>query len=192
MIDAFRELDLPRRPGHPESEIKTAFLERAKTLHPDRQTGDAKKFESLRAAYDLLKNPATRLRHLITLETGQSPKTAPPTGHFELFSAVCQIVEQTRTALPEATRASNSLARSLAAVQLAKLIKAASEIASRLDVMEQNLSSRLADLDASWPQLEAAATLASDFAFTAKCRHQLSECLFELNDSLRGMRQGNT
>lgn len=191
MTDAFEELGLPRRAGLAGSDIKASFLERAKSLHPDNQTGDSKKFESLRVAYDLLRDPATRLRHLITLETGLPPNSSPPTGHFELFSSVCQVAEQTRIYLSEVSRASSPLARSLAAVALSKSHKAASDIAAQIADIEQSLTSQLAGLDAEWPQHEVAAALASEFAFIAKCRHQISECLFELNASLRGIRDEN-
>ncbi len=101
---------------------------------------------------------------------------------------VCQIAEQTRTRLSGSSRASNPLARSLAAMQLSETLKSASNLATRISDIEHDLASRLADLDASWPQHDAAAEVASEFAFFAKCRHQISECLFELNDALRGIR----
>lgn len=188
VTDAFEELGLPRRVLLDVTTLKASFLERAKVAHPDTASGDAAKFESLREAYEILKEPATRLRHLIELETAQSPAKNPPTGNFDLFSAVCKTVEQTRTRVSEASRASGPLARSLAAVQLAALQKSACAIATEINQAEQILADCLAKLDASWPQYEAAAELASDFAFTAKCQNQIGECLFEINNALRGLR----
>lgn len=45
-----------------DSQIKTAFREKSKLLHPDRNKGKHadKEYDELKKAYDILKNPRTR------------------------------------------------------------------------------------------------------------------------------------
>ena len=51
--DAIRRLQLEH--DFSESDLKTAYLEKAKQFHPDNSTDDGEKFNQIKEAYQLLK-----------------------------------------------------------------------------------------------------------------------------------------
>ena len=55
-LDALRALELDSDAG--EAEIKSAHRRLAKLHHPDREGGDAAKFQAVQAAYDILRRAA--------------------------------------------------------------------------------------------------------------------------------------
>jgi DnaJ-class molecular chaperone len=63
MTDPYRVLNVPR--GADQATIKQAYRKLAKTLHPDRNPGNARaeqRFKEVSQAYDLLSDPAKRAR----------------------------------------------------------------------------------------------------------------------------------
>src|SRR6185295_4491387 len=81
MIDHFALLNEPRRPWLDPELLKAKFLTLSSKLHPDRtnNTSEAEKsivterYSALNAAYDCLREPKRRLRHLLELERGAKP-----------------------------------------------------------------------------------------------------------------------
>ena len=81
MTDYFALLGLARRPWLEEEAIKNKFLELARQTHPDYVLGGsgerqpaASRSAEINAAYSCLREPNTRLRHLLELENGARPK----------------------------------------------------------------------------------------------------------------------
>jgi Fe-S protein assembly co-chaperone HscB len=78
MTDCFALLDEPRRPWLDADALKQKFLALSATLHPDRlhNASEAEKraaqqsFTELNSAYNCLREPRTRLQHLLELELG--------------------------------------------------------------------------------------------------------------------------
>lgn len=81
MTDLFALLGEPRRPWLDPEELKTRFLNLTAPVHPDRfhHCGQAereeahRRFTELNAAYQCLREPRDRLRHLLELERGSRP-----------------------------------------------------------------------------------------------------------------------
>jgi len=81
MTDRFALLGQPRRPWLDEEQLKKQFLALSAEAHPDRRhsaTPEEKAaatqcFTGLNAAYNCLKEPRERVRHLVELELGRKP-----------------------------------------------------------------------------------------------------------------------
>ncbi|MEQ1861266.1 MAG: DnaJ domain-containing protein [Chthoniobacteraceae bacterium] len=76
MNDAFARLGLARHPWIEADEVRAAFHRLAATNHPDR-AGSTADFSELTRAYEILRDPASRLRHFLAIE---QPDRAPDAG----------------------------------------------------------------------------------------------------------------
>ena len=81
MTDYFALLGEPRQPWLDADELKSKFFALSSSVHPDRahalpdkekQAAHAR-YTELNAAYNCLREPKERLRHLIELQTGRKP-----------------------------------------------------------------------------------------------------------------------
>lgn len=100
MTDAFELLTEPRRPWPDLASLKSRFLTQTGQVHPDRVHGASEderaaanaRYAELNAAYNRLREPKDRLRHLYELETGGAPKDIQriPPGTMDLFVDVGQ------------------------------------------------------------------------------------------------------
>jgi DnaJ-domain-containing protein 1 len=100
MTDYFALLDEPRRPWLDPEFLKEKFLARSAVVHPDRvhnlgkaeQASAQEQYVQLNAAYNCLREPKTRLRHLLELELGAVPKDVQqvPPDLMELFMEISQ------------------------------------------------------------------------------------------------------
>ncbi|MCI0744734.1 MAG: DnaJ domain-containing protein [Verrucomicrobia subdivision 3 bacterium] len=81
MIDYFALLNEPRRPWLDEEELKSKFFALSSGVHPDRahtlaeteKRAANERYADLNAAYQCLRDPKQRLRHLLELATGEPP-----------------------------------------------------------------------------------------------------------------------
>lgn len=82
MTDCFALLGEPRRPWSDPEALKSKFLSLSSGIHPDRSHGAGtaeqnaaqERFTLLHAAYQCLREPRDRLKHLVELETGRRPE----------------------------------------------------------------------------------------------------------------------
>lgn len=98
MTDHFALLQTPRRPWLDSDSLKQSFFTRSAALHPDRihDAAAAEKlaanehYAALNAAYQCLREPCARLRHLLELELGAKPSdlTQVPEDLMDLFFAI--------------------------------------------------------------------------------------------------------
>ncbi len=185
MTDAFAVLGLMRRPALNEDQLTASYLGLAQSLHPDSPGGEAEKFAEVKKAFDLLKDPARRLRHLVELETGEPLKQVAPTVADALFSAVCATTETSRSVLAKAAASKSPLVQALMVGDLGKAISKTESLLLAVAQSQRMQSEELMRLDSEWPKYSEAATLAANMGFLAKCRHQLDESLFELTQVMR-------
>lgn len=75
------------------NEIKKAYRKLSKILHPDKKTGDQKKFIELQNAYDILSDEVTRKKYDETGDVGSSGVPLTAAGRNLLLSVWEQIVE---------------------------------------------------------------------------------------------------
>lgn len=70
-MNPYAELDVPADADAPT--IKRAYRKKASKHHPDKEGGDKEKFQLVKAAYELLEDPARRKRYDETGETNNQP-----------------------------------------------------------------------------------------------------------------------
>jgi DnaJ-domain-containing protein 1 len=160
MTDYFALLDEPRRPWLDSEALKEKFFTRSTTVHPDRvhNLGKAEKasaqeeYVRLNAAYNCLREPKTRLRHLLELELGAVPKDVQqvPADLMELFMETNQACRSADALIAENSTATSPLLK-------VQLFERCQEEADTLRVLLQKITAgtdrllgRLKQLDEEW------------------------------------------
>lgn len=92
MTDAFAIMGFPRSPWLDPDEVRAAFQRLAACAHPDR-SGSTADFSTLSNAYTILREPASRLRHFLSLEAPGLPTAAMPQDLVEWFPRVAQALK---------------------------------------------------------------------------------------------------
>ncbi|MGC3957642.1 MAG: hypothetical protein QM813_06745 [Verrucomicrobiota bacterium] len=119
MTDNFALLNEPRRPWLDAEALKAKFFARSAAAHPDRvhQSSEADKlaatqsYTELNAAYNCLRDPRHRLRHLLELELGAKPSdlTNIPDDLMELFFSLGKVFREVDALLVEKAKATSPL-----------------------------------------------------------------------------------
>jgi len=119
MTDHFALLNEPRRPWLDTDSLKQRFLALSAEVHPDRvhQASEADKlaanrrYTELNAAYNCLREPRERLRHLLELELGNKPSdlTNVPNDLMELFFSVGKLLREVDAFVAEKGKATSPL-----------------------------------------------------------------------------------
>jgi molecular chaperone HscB len=163
MTDHFAALDEPRRPWLDAEALKAKFLALTAQVHPDRwhtaseaaRASAHDRYTALNAAYQCLRDPKQRLRHLLELETGARPAVVQqvPEATMELFLEVGRVCREVDTLLAERARITSPLLK----VQFFEAAQAATE---KLAALQRVLNAQLQALDLAlkeWNALWAAA-----------------------------------
>ncbi len=119
MLDHFALLSTPRRPWLNLDSLKRNFFTLSAEIHPDRiHTAEAaekhtanKRSAELNAAYQCLREPRERLRHLLELELGAKPSdlTQVPEDLMDLFFAIGKEFRAVDALLVEKSEATSPL-----------------------------------------------------------------------------------
>ena len=197
MTDYFALLDQPRRPWLDEEQVKKEFLTRSADTHPDRvhsATPEEKavatqRFTALNAAFNCLKEPRNRLRHLVELELGRKPgdlKHVPS----ELADAFMQIAAACRTTerlVAERAQIHSPLLQAGFFERVQPHLETLEKLQRLVADLHLRALDRLQGLDAAWqdstthttvlPQLEE---LAQMLGFHGRWRAQLQEAQLRL------------
>jgi DnaJ-domain-containing protein 1 len=164
MSDYFLLLGEPRRPWLDSELLKQKFLTLSADAHPDRVHSAApsekdaaqQRYTALNAAYNCLKDPKDRLRHLLELESGAKPKDIQtiPSDLMDFFMEVSQLCRQTDSFLVE----KNASASPLIQVQMFERSQDWTEklmaLQKALNSRREQLVSELKILDAGWKVAE--------------------------------------
>ncbi len=150
---AFAVLGLEPRPGQDANTVRLAYQQRARSLHPDADDGDAERFRELGTAYALVRSAASRLRLLAAVPV----KESPPITDADLFM---QIGAALQTGSRQPASPTNPLERALRQVETQKALEnwkaLRHDVTTRLAACEAELS----EFDARWPDVAAAELLA--------------------------------
>ena len=182
MLDAFAFFNLPRRPWLDAAELRDEFHRRSAALHPD-AGGDADAFAQLNAAHQTLSDPASRLRHLLELESpeilAQSRQISPALA--ERFMRVGTARQAAAAFLAKHRAATSPLARALLAGEHAAQSHAIDTALADIEAAHAEALICLRDIDADWrARIPDLATLHAEFSYLGKWAAQLRDSRLQL------------
>jgi DnaJ-domain-containing protein 1 len=163
MGDHFALLGEPRRPWLDQEALKQKFLSASASVHPDRihNASPAEKqsanqhFAELNMAFNCLREPKDRLRHLLELETGAKPKDLQdiPPDLAELFLEVAQLRQDAKRFVVERAKADSPLLRVQFFERAQEWIESLNNMQGRLKAQEEDLLTSLLGVDRQWQQM---------------------------------------
>jgi len=158
VLDYFALLNESRRPWLEPEALKEKFFALSAEVHPDRlhqasesvKLAATRRYTELNAAYNCLREPRERLRHLLELELGQKPSdlTNVPNDLMELFFSVGTLLREVDGYLAEKAKATSPLLQ-------VQLFERGQEWIEKLDAIRQLISSRRGPLLAELKQISA-------------------------------------
>ena len=145
MTDYFALLDERRRPWLDPDALKAKFLTLAAKVHPDRVNHSTEgekhaalqRYTELNAAYQCLREPSERLRHLFELERGTKPDDVQKisSGTVDLFAEVSELCREADLFLAEKARVTSPLLK-------VQLFERGMALTDKLKAMLQKLNSK--------------------------------------------------
>lgn len=160
MTDYFALLDEPRRPWLDAEALKEKFLALSATVHPDRvhNLGEAERaaaqerYTGLNAAYNCLREPKERLRHLLELELGALPKDIQriPSELMDLSLQVGKACRDADAFLAEKAKVTSPLLQVSFFERGQEFVEALQGIQRRVNSLNERLSEELKRVDAEW------------------------------------------
>lgn len=189
MTDAFALLDLPRRAALDAEALQAAYLRRSRAAHPDHAGGDTALSMELNAARELLKEPESRLKHLLDLEGGEAGAawtTVPMSDRLmAVFTRLSALLPRVDAWAKKRDTAASALARALLAGEQMTLQEELETVLAELGNRRAELLESLPELDrqrAAAPQAALATlrALRAQFAYLGKWRGQAREALLRL------------
>jgi DnaJ-domain-containing protein 1 len=163
MPDYFSLLNEPRRPWLDSESLKEKFLALSATVHPDRvhnltdadRAAAQERYTELNAAYNCLREPKERLRHLLELELGALPKDIQriPSELMDLSLEVGKACREADTFLAEKAKVTSPLLQ-------VSYFERGQEFADKLQTLRQRvnhladqLNQELRNADSEWQSL---------------------------------------
>jgi len=160
ITDHFALLKEPRRPWLESETLKEKFLALSAEVHPDRvhQASEADKlaanrrYTELNAAYNCLREPHERLRHLLELELGGKPSdlTNVPNDLMDLFFAVGKLLREADAFVVEKGRATSPLLQVQFFERGQEWIEKLGELQQLINALREPLIIELKALGAAW------------------------------------------
>lgn len=162
MIDYFALLKQQRRPGLDPSALKDTFLALSGNLHPDRVhgAGPAEKaraqqvYAELNAAYQCLREPKARLRHLLELEGGGklAHVQSIPSALMDVSLEVGQACRDADLFLFEKGKATSPLLQVELFERGQERTQKLATLAKQLESRRESLITELMQVDSIWKQ----------------------------------------
>lgn len=160
MTDFFALLAEPRQPWLDAEALKGKFHLLSVAVHPDRvhQAAETEKlaanqrYTELNAAYQCLRDPRQRLRHLLELELGSKPSdlTNVPEDLMELFFAVGKVFRSVDAFLAEKARATSPMVQVALFERGEEWVEQLNDLRGQISTRRDTLLSELQLLSESW------------------------------------------
>ncbi len=195
MSDFFELLDLPRQPWLDAAEVKSRFAQLAAPIHPDRvHESDAATrktatddYAELNTACQTLSDTRLRLKHLIELETGESPSDIGQVpGHIsDLFFEAGQVFLKAGHVIKARDDKAAPMVRAGWMSRAMDQVDALRQLQTRLEDHLEKLDDRCRRLGGSWPaggpkSLNELAHLFRDYSYLNKWLGQAREKQLQL------------
>ena len=192
-MDYFLLLNEPRRPWLDADSLKQKFHTLSAGVHPDRvhQAGEAEKraanqrYTELNAAYNCLREPKERLRHLLELERGASTKDMrqPPDDLVNLSFEVGRICRKADTLIAEAAKATSPLLKVELFERSQNQIEKLNALQRTIGAKHDQIVAELKVADAEWQTnpsnrtmlFQSLDVIRSELGFFARWNQQLQE-----------------
>ena len=186
--DFFALLGGPRRPWLDPEQVKETFHHLSRTLHPDQQAEATGDFARLNEAQATLRDPKSRLRHLLELEHPQVRLAGPagiPPGLANLFAPVHGLLQDVDSLLGKKISACSALAKALLARDEFTLREKVENSLAELETLEADALAELQAFDTEWTSglpggADRLHMFYQRFAYLSRWIAQLRERLFQL------------
>jgi curved DNA-binding protein CbpA len=169
MTDHFALLNEPRRPWLDSDLLKDKFLALSGTVHPDRvhnlgateRAAAQERYTELNAAYNCLREPKDRLRHLLELELGALPKDIQriPSDLMNLSMEVGGACREADALLTEKAKVTSPLLQVTCFERSQNFIEKLQTLRQRVNSLNERLIEELKQIDAAWLPEEKRAAL---------------------------------
>lgn len=198
MTDYFALLNEPRRPWLDANSLKQKFRALSGEVHPDRvhNAAEAEKravnqrCTELNAAYNCLREPKARLRHLLELERGTAIKDLrqPPNDLVDLSFEVGRVCRDADRLIAEVAKATSPLLKVQLFERSQNQIEKLNALQQTIAAQREQVVEELKAIDAEWqsnpstrgallPKLDV---IGGQFGFFARWNQQLQEQMVRL------------
>ncbi len=188
MNDYFAIFDERRRPWLDAEALKEKFHALTAVHHPDVAPNAEVDFTALNTAYQTLRDPRTRLRHLLELECPDASAEARPVpvAVAALFMQTGELRQRLDVFLSKQTQAASPLTRALLESEKLSLLENVRDLLAILTERQRQLLDELRALDAGWEENKSAvaerlAPLGQSLSYLSKWTDQLREGIVKLS-----------
>jgi len=187
-MDAYQILSLPRCAALDEETLHQAYVARSKAAHPDHGGSDALAAET-NAAYEMLRAPEKRLKHLLELgapDDAKAWRTVPmDEAMMALFLQLGKALDASAKFLERKSKAQSALAKALLANEEMQQRETLESIGFEIERRRVDLEAGLPRLDEALQRGDAAtwrevALTQARFAYLGKWQAQVRERLLAL------------
>lgn len=182
--DYFSLLSLPRHPWVDPVVLKANYHKAAAGRHPDHSGGQTARFVELGEAVSCLKDPATRLRHLLQLTFPEASGGAKKTPDPEVFARVSEVLREASSALTKVKIASSTLGQAAARAAVKSARAGVQRELKKLQAARGELDALCRNAGANWAERGADFwfTQATRARFYGKWQRELEDKLFALQE----------
>lgn len=198
MIDYFVLLDEARRPWIEPETLKQKFLARSARVHPDRvhnlseaeRLAAQRRYTELNTAYNYLREPKDRLRHLLELELGAAPKNTQniPPALADLFLEIGHLCRQTDSFLAEKQGITSPLLKVQSFERSQEWTEKVQTLQRKINGRHEALLDELKKLDSKWQaateragMLQRLEELHALFGYFSRWNGQIQERIAQLS-----------
>jgi DnaJ-domain-containing protein 1 len=186
MTDFFAVFGLQPRPVIDVAVLGDLFANKSKTTHPDHATdGD---FATLNEAFRTLRDPASRILHLLAL-SGDEPQLKAASAEVSAwFGQVANSLQQFDRILQPLSQETSSLLRAIKIGEGQSLLMDLDKLTKGLAYQKEVLLQAIAKIDAGWPSdrladRDSLAQIAYDLRFVEKWLAQIGERRLRFQES---------